>query len=75
MNKEVSEDEDNVIETKDNLNNNDAKPISMSNGCLTTFVGKFSQFPSQKRFKVSGYRFFLNYWLNGVLTSEYNLSR
>ena len=32
-----------VIETKDNQNNNDEKPISMSNSFLSAFVGEFSQ--------------------------------
>ena len=43
MNIEVNEDEDKVIETKDNQNNNDEKPISMSNNFLSAFVGEFSQ--------------------------------
>ena len=43
MNIEVNEDEDKVIETKDNQNNNDEKPISMSNSFLSEFVGEFSQ--------------------------------
>ena len=43
MNIEVNEDEDKVIETKDNQNNNDEKPISMSNSFLSAFVGEFSQ--------------------------------
>ena len=43
MNIEVNEDEDKVIETKDNQNNNDEKPISMSNSCLSAFMGEYSQ--------------------------------